>query len=61
MEAEITGLPEQIIQYQKKHDLTDNEMAFQSHLSVERLHDIKSGDQQATANEQQRLLLLIQA
>ena len=39
---EGNNLSMDIINYEKEHDLTDNEMAFGSQLSVERVHDIKS-------------------
>ncbi|MFL2029740.1 LBP_cg2779 family protein [Loigolactobacillus zhaoyuanensis] len=39
---ELSALAEQIIQYQKRHDQTDNELAFSSHVSVEHIHAIKA-------------------
>ena len=42
----------EIINYDKAHDLTDNEMAFGSQLSVERVHDIKSQASDATPEEE---------
>ncbi|ANK60772.1 hypothetical protein BSQ39_00745 [Loigolactobacillus backii] len=54
-EHKLSDFAEQIIQYQKKHDLTDNEMAFSSHVSVERIHDIKSNEVEPNADEIQRL------
>ena len=49
---EGNNLSMDIINYEKEHDLTDNEMAFGSQLSVERVHDIKSEASDATPEEE---------
>lgn len=51
MEQEISGIAEKIIQYQKKHNLTDTELALNLHITVERLHNIKSMETQPTVEE----------
>lgn len=52
---EGNNLSMDIINFEKEHDMTDNEMAFGSQLSVERVHDIKSQASDAT-NEEEGLL-----
>lgn len=49
---EGNNLSMDIINYEKDHDLTDNEMAFGSQLSVERVHDIKSQASDPTPEEE---------
>jgi len=51
MEQEVNGIAEKIIQYQKKHNLTDTELALNLHITVERLHNIKSQESDATTEE----------
>jgi len=43
------NIAEMIIQYEKTKDMNDTQFAFESHLSVERVHNLKSGDYEATA------------
>lgn len=45
------NIAEMIIQYEKDKDMTDTQFAFESHLSVERVHNLKSGDYEPTADE----------
>ncbi|WP_268912449.1 LBP_cg2779 family protein [Lentilactobacillus sp. SPB1-3] len=42
MADEFSNLAEEIINYQKKHEMPDTQLAFNLHITVERLHDIKS-------------------
>lgn len=54
---EGNSLSMDIINFEKDHDLTDNEVAFGSQLfgsqlSVERVHDIKSQASTATSEEE---------
>ncbi|GAX03398.1 hypothetical protein IWT140_01001 [Secundilactobacillus pentosiphilus] len=51
MEQEVSGIAEKIIQYQKKHNLTDTELALNLHITVERLHNIKSMESNPTSEE----------
>ncbi len=51
MAEEFSSLAEEIINYQKKHDMPDTLLAFNLHISVERLHDIKSMESDPTADE----------
>ncbi|GLB46553.1 hypothetical protein WR164_05320 [Philodulcilactobacillus myokoensis] len=41
-----------IIDYEKKMDLTDTQMAFDTHLSVERIHGIKAMEITPTSDEE---------
>lgn len=45
------NIAEMIIQYEKDKDMTDTQFAFESHLSVERVHNLKSDDYEPTADE----------
>ncbi|GAK48120.1 hypothetical protein LOSG293_190270 [Secundilactobacillus oryzae JCM 18671] len=51
MSREINSIAEDIITFQRKHNLTDNELAFNIHMTVERLHDIKSMESDPTPEE----------
>ncbi len=51
MSREINSIAEDIITFQRKHNLTDNELAFNIHMTVERLHDIKSMESDPTQEE----------
>ncbi|WP_172187635.1 LBP_cg2779 family protein [Lentilactobacillus kribbianus] len=55
MADHFSNLAEEIIDFQKKHDLTDTQLAFNIHMSVERLHDIKSMEVNPTKEEQQSI------
>lgn len=41
----------EIINFEKDHDMIDNQVAFGSQISVERVHDIKSQASEATEEE----------
>ena len=49
---ESNNLSMEIIEFEKEHDLIENQVAFGSQLSVERVHDIKSQASQATEEEE---------
>ncbi|WP_252898183.1 LBP_cg2779 family protein [Apilactobacillus ozensis] len=40
-----------IVDYQKNNDLTDTQLAFKLHFSVEELHNIKSMERRPTRDE----------
>ncbi|MGQ5709566.1 LBP_cg2779 family protein [Lactobacillus sp. PSON] len=44
-----------IIDYQVKHHVNDTDLAFASHLSVEKVHSMKVGDGEFTAEEVNQL------
>lgn len=48
-------IAEEIIQYQKRKNSNDTQMAFEIHMSVERLHGIKNNGNIATATEIQKI------
>lgn len=50
------NIAETIIQYEKDKDMNDTQFAFESHLSVERVHNLKSGDYDPTAEEEKIIL-----
>ncbi|CAJ1191979.1 MULTISPECIES: LBP_cg2779 family protein [Companilactobacillus] len=50
------NIAEMIIQYEKDKDMNDTQFAFESHLSVERVHNLKSGDYEATKDEEKTIL-----
>lgn len=52
---ELTSLAEAIIAFEEETGLTDNELSLMSHISVERLHDLKSLPLEATTEEAQEL------
>lgn len=56
----LSELAEQIIQYQKRHDQTDNELAFNSHVSVEHIHAIKAMEMTPPADDVRRITAYIQ-
>ncbi|MEJ6399720.1 LBP_cg2779 family protein [Nicoliella lavandulae] len=51
----ISKISQEIIDYQKATAWPDTQLAFNLHLSVERLHDIKSMEKQPT-NEETELI-----
>ncbi|GAA3601380.1 LBP_cg2779 family protein [Secundilactobacillus similis] len=51
MSQEMSDIAEKIINYQRKHNLTDTELALNLHITVERLHNIKSMEAQPTTEE----------
>lgn len=48
---ELNEIAQELIEFEREHDMNDNQVAFGSHLSVERIHDIKSGNSKATEEE----------
>ena len=40
---EFTSIVEKIINYEKEHGMTDSDLAFATHISVEHIHTIKTG------------------
>ena len=51
----ITAFAEEIINFQKKFDLTDADVAFGTHLSVEKIHRIKENSYQPTEDDVRRI------
>lgn len=39
---DVNDFAREIIEFQKRNDLTDTEMALNSHVSVEHIHNIKA-------------------
>ncbi|USS86172.1 LBP_cg2779 family protein [Fructilactobacillus cliffordii] len=52
IDEEFSQLATEIIKYEEKHNLDDNQMAVALHMTVERYHDIKSMWSQPTPDEQ---------
>ncbi|APX72799.1 helix-turn-helix domain-containing protein [Companilactobacillus allii] len=48
---EKPSIAETIIQFERDKNMNDAQFAFESHLSVERIHNLKSGDYEPTADE----------
>ncbi|MFD1466209.1 LBP_cg2779 family protein [Lapidilactobacillus mulanensis] len=40
----LPKIAEELIDLQKRKELTDTQIAFESHFSVEKLHQIKAGE-----------------
>jgi len=55
MELPLSQLSEKLITFERQHHLTDGDLAFGSQLSVERIHNIKSGEVTPTQDEVQLL------
>ena len=51
MSEPVNSLAAEIIEFERIHAMTDNQVAFGSQLSVERVHDIKSQSDLATDEE----------
>lgn len=49
--TEFSKLATEIINFEREHHMIDNEVAFGSQLTVERIHDIKSMASPATEEE----------
>lgn len=49
-------LADVIIDYQRKNDLTDNGLAFVSHLPVEKIHSMKIGEDKASIQEVEQII-----
>lgn len=57
----LSELAQELITFEHKKDLNDNEVAFGSHLSVERIHEIKSSNSPATSEEADLLRRFMQS
>ena len=57
----LSELALKLINFERENDLNDNEVAFGSHLSVERIHDIKSSNAVATSEETEVLQRFMQS
>lgn len=57
----LSELALKLINFERENDLNDNEVAFGSHLSVERIHDIKSSSAVATSEETELLQRFMQS
>ena len=57
----LSELAKKLINFERENDLNDNEVAFGSHLSVERIHDIKSSNSVATSEETELLQRFMQS
>ena len=57
----LSELAQELIKFEHDNDLNDNEVAFWSHLSVERIHDIKSSNSAATSEETELLQRFMQS
>ncbi|WEV36109.1 LBP_cg2779 family protein [Lactobacillus sp. ESL0677] len=51
MNHQIEELSDAIIDYQVRHHVTDTDLAFASHLSVEKIHAMKTGEGEFTPEE----------
>ena len=61
MSEPVNSLAAEIIEFERVHAMTDNQVAFGSQLSVERVHDIKSQSDLATDEEACLLRRFMQA
>ncbi|KRK64744.1 hypothetical protein FC72_GL001986 [Companilactobacillus tucceti DSM 20183] len=50
------NIAETIIHFERDKNMNDTQFAFESHLSVERIHNLKSGDYEPTAEEEKTIL-----
>lgn len=57
----LSELALKLINFERENDLNDNEVAFGSHLSVERIHDVKSSNAVATSEETELLQRFMQS
>lgn len=51
MNEQQEELSNAIIDFQVKHHVNDTDLAFASHLSVEKVHAMKTGDEEFTNEE----------
>ncbi|MDF7671990.1 LBP_cg2779 family protein [Lactobacillus sp. ESL0701] len=51
MSHQLEELSDAIIDYQVQHHVTDTDLAFASHLSVEKIHAMKTGEGEFTPEE----------
>lgn len=49
-------LSDQIIKFELKHQVNDNDLAFASHLSVEKIHAMKVGEDMPSDTDINQLL-----
>ena len=61
MSEPVNSLAAEIIEFERVHAMTDNQVAFGSQLSVQRVHDIKSQSDLATDEEASLLRRFMQA
>ncbi len=61
MSEPVNSLAAEIIEFERVHEMTDNQVAFGSQMSVERVHDIKSQSDNATDEEAGLLRRFMQA
>jgi hypothetical protein len=54
--SDLNNLAKAIIHFQERTSMSDAQFAFSSHFSVERIHDLKSGEKQATSEETDKLM-----
>lgn len=54
-------LSDAIIDFEVKNNVNDTALAFSSHLSVEKIHAMKSGEEKFTIEEAEQVLDYIQA
>ncbi|MCH4057780.1 MAG: LBP_cg2779 family protein [Lactobacillaceae bacterium] len=51
----LSTVGQELINFQKQKELTDTQIAFESHFSVEKIHQVKAGEVEPTDEEAQRL------
>lgn len=61
MSEPVNSLAAEIIEFERVHAMTDNQVAFGSQLSVERVHDIKLQSDLAADEEASLLRRFMQA
>ena len=61
MSEPVNNLAAEIIEFERIHEMTDNQVAFGCQMSVERVHDIKSQGANATDEEASLLRRFMQA
>ncbi|MCD2255830.1 LBP_cg2779 family protein [Agrilactobacillus fermenti] len=54
--SELNQLAQAIIHFEERTSMTDAQLAFSSHFSVERIHDLKSGEKIAMPEEAEKLM-----
>ena len=57
----LSELAQELINFERENDLNDNEVAFGSHLSVERINEIKSSNTPVTSEEVELLQRFMQS
>ncbi|WP_129044967.1 LBP_cg2779 family protein [Companilactobacillus metriopterae] len=56
MSNQLNDLSETIIKYEREKNMTDAQLAFESHLAVERIHNLKAGSSSVSEDEQKIIL-----